>query len=315
MRILVTGGAGFIGSNLVEKLLSMEEITIVRVLDNLSTGFITNINPFMSNTKFEFINGDTTELKTCEEACKGIDIILHQAALGSVPRSMKEPLGSHNSNVNGFLHILESARKSGVKRVVYASSSAVYGNTKTVNDLDFCKPISFYGMTKHVNDLYAQIYTKYFGLNCIGLRYHNVFGKNQSFSGEYSAVIPIFVNLALTDKDLIIHGDGTQYRDFTHVSNVVHANLMCMKTENETAFGRSFDVGSNTNVSVNFLADTILSQCESESKKVYIDTRPGDIYGSCAHMQTAKELVDYDPVTSFKEGIVKTVLEYKSLLM
>ena len=314
MKILVTGGAGFIGSNLVEKLLSMKEITLVRVLDNLSTGYLSNISVFVDNPKFEFIQGDTRNVKTCELSCENIDVILHQAALGSVPRSMKTPLVSHNSNVNGFIHILDSARKKGVKKVVYASSSSVYGNTKDIHDLDYCKPISFYGMTKHVNDLYANIYSKYFGVKCIGLRYHNVFGKNQSFEGEYSAVIPIFVNLALKNSDLVIHGDGTQYRDFTHVSNVVHANLMCIKTTNENAFGRSFDIGSDTNVSVNLLADTIISNCDSKSKKVFVEKRPGDIYGSCAHMPTAKELIDYNPVMSFEYGIIHTISHFRSKL-
>lgn len=305
-NVLVTGGAGFIGSNIVEYLINDDDVKKVRVLDNLSTGYKKNIECFSSD-KLEIIYGDIRSYSTCESACNDIDVIIHQAALGSVPRSHKTPLDSHQSNVEGFINLLDAARLAGIKRFVYASSSSVYGNTKDNTNLDFCNPISFYGMTKHVNDLYAQIYTDVFGMECIGLRYHNIFGKNQSYDGEYSAVIPIFISRAKRDKDLFLHGDGTQYRDFTHVSNAVHANILAMKTKNKEAFGKSFDIGSDTNVSVLELADIIIEKCGSKSRKVFVQKRSGDIYGSCAVMSVAKDLIEYKAVTDFKSGIEKTL--------
>lgn len=307
MKVLVTGGAGFIGSNIVEELLKLPYIDTVRVLDNLSTGYQRNIKPFIKDDKFEVIYGDIQEQKICIKACQGIDIILHQAALGSVPRSHKEPINSHSNNVHGFITLLDTARLHGIKRFVYASSSSVYGNTKNDEDLEFCKPISFYGMTKHINDLYAKSYTDIFGMECIGLRYHNVFGKNQSLNGEYSAVIPIFISNAKSGKNLKIHGDGTQYRDFTHVENIVSANILAMNTTNKEVFGKSFDIGSDTNVSVNQLADTIIEKCDSSSRKVFVEARKGDIHGSCANMKPAKELLGYKTIKTFEDGIIKTI--------
>jgi UDP-N-acetylglucosamine 4-epimerase len=310
MNVLVTGGAGFIGSNIVEKMLQLENIKLVRVLDNLSTGFKQNLDKIINNEKLEIIYGDTRNYNTCKQACKNIHVVLHQAALGSVPRSHKNPMDSHTNNVNGFLNMLEAAKHEGIKRFVYASSSSVYGNSKVPENLDFCKPISFYGMTKHVNDLYASIYTKIFGMECIGLRYHNVFGKNQSSKGEYSAVIPIFISNAKNNKDIIIHGDGSQYRDFTHVDNVVHANILAMNTKNSKAYGKSFDIGSDTNVTIIELANIIIQKCNSKSDKIFVNTREGDIHGSCANMNISKDLICYTPVTDFPTGIEKTISSF-----
>ena len=313
MRILISGGAGFIGSNLVGTLLDREDVEYVRVVDNLSTGYMKNVDEFSSNKKFDLLIGDIRDIDICKKAVFSMDIVLHQAALGSVPRSMKTPLSSHDNNVVGFVNLLEAARLEGIKRFVYASSSSVYGNTKTLADLDYCKPVSFYGMTKHVNDLYAKFYTDYFNMECIGLRYHNVFGKRQSFKGEYSAVIPIFITTALRGDELSIHGDGTQYRDFTHVSNVVNANILSILTTNRDSFGKSFDIGSLTKISVNELSEIVLKHTQSKSNIKYIEKRKGDIHASFAHMPESKRYINYTPIKTFDDGILETVRYYSSL--
>lgn len=309
-KILVTGGGGFIGSNVVEKLLSMTETEQVVVLDNFSTGRLENVEPFMENKKFKLIIGNMCDSKICDDACQDVDAIICLAALGSVPRSMKTPHVSHDNNVDGFAKILNSAYRNNVKRFIYASSSAVYGNTKDLTNLDHCKPISFYGLTKHVNDLYASYYTKYFGMECIGLRFHNVFGKNQPFNGEYSAVIPIFIRNAKKGNDLTVHGDGSQYRDFTHVSNVVHINLLCLQTTNKDIFGKSIDVGAGCKIDVLTLANEIKNRTKSESSIVHVDRRKGDIDASYAHMEQSKVLLGYKPVTNFSEGINRTIQNF-----
>lgn len=310
MRILVTGGSGFIGSNLVDYLLNNSNVEFVRVLDNLSTGSIKNLYDFRLNPKLDIMIGDMADRDVCNKACQGIDLISCQAALGSVPRSMKTPLSSHHSNVNAFIVLLETARQCGIKRIVYASSSSVYGHTKNVDDLNYCHPVSFYGMTKHVNDLYASFYTKYFDMECIGLRYHNVFGDKQKMKGEYCAVIPIFISRCLQNLSIDIHGDGKQYRDFTHVDNVIHANMLALTTTNADVFGMSIDIGSNTKVSVLELADSIIKHTSSNSNKVFVDRREGDIFASCAVMDTSRDLLGYFPVTSFDIGLIKTIKYY-----
>jgi UDP-N-acetylglucosamine 4-epimerase len=222
-------------------------------------------------------------------------------------------LSSHNNNVNGFVNLLEASRLEGIKRFVYASSSSVYGNTKNIKDLDYCKPVSFYGITKHVNDLYAKFYSDYFSMECVGLRYHNVFGKRQSFGGEYSAVIPIFITTALKGEVLCIHGDGTQYRDFTHVSNVVHANILAMLSTNIDTFGKSFDIGSLTKININQLSDIVLKHTHSQSDIKYIEKRNGDIHASFAHMPESKKYINYTPIKTFDDGILETVEYYSTL--
>ena len=258
----------------------------------------------------EIIVGDITDSKLCLEVCSRVDVVCCQAALGSVPRSMNEPLNSHTSNVHGFATLLDAARVSGVKRFVYASSSAVYGNTKDVEDMSHCFPVSFYGLNKKVNDLYAQYYSQYFGLECVGLRYHNVFGRNQSVSGEYSAVIPIFITRALAGETLTIHGDGTQYRDFTHIDNVVEANLLAMFSTTIEEFGVSVDIGSNTKVSVGELASSIIAATDSTSSIHHVDTRAGDIHASAAVMEAAETALGYKPLRTFSDGLALTIPHY-----
>ena len=226
MKVLITGGAGFIGSNLVETLLQNENVSFVRVLDNLATGHLENIQEFMGHPKFEFIQGDIRNQEDCNKACAGIDVISHQAALGSVPRSIADPMTSHAVNVNGFLNILEAARANNITRIVYASSSSVYGDSEISPKKEDVvgKVLSPYAATKMANELYAEAYSKSYNMTLIGLRYFNVFGKKQDPNGPYAAVIPLFIKAALNNESPTINGDGSITRDFTPVSNVTQIN-------------------------------------------------------------------------------------------
>ena len=312
MNILITGGAGFIGSNLVKSLLLHDNVNNIRIVDNLSTGNLSNIEDILNNSKIQFIKGDITDFETCKRACKGMHAISHQAALGSVPRSMKTPIVSHDNNAHGFANILEAARQEGIKRIVYASSSSVYGNSKDENDLTKRQPVSFYGLTKHINDLYATYYTTYFGMETIGLIYHNVFGKNQSFTGEYSAVIPIFISKMLQNENIQIHGSGEQFRDFTHINNVIHANTLGLFSPNKpNLFGKSIDIGSNAKVSVNKLANDIKKLTNSSSHISHTNKRVGDISASYAILENAELMLNYTVQTTYTEGLQITINDYK----
>ncbi|MEX2483768.1 MAG: SDR family oxidoreductase [Brumimicrobium sp.] len=240
-KILITGAAGFIGSNLVEHFLN--EGYTVRALDNFATGFKHNIEPFLENKNFEFIEGDIRDLETCMNACKGIDYILHQAALGSVPRSIKDPLTTNAVNNNGFLNMLISARDQEVKRFVYAASSSTYGDSKKLPKIEeeIGKPLSPYAITKYVNELYADVFAKTYNMQCIGLRYFNVFGKRQTPDGAYAAVIPLWVKQMIQHKAPVINGDGSYSRDFTYIDNVIQANERAMLTPAENIIKRSRD--------------------------------------------------------------------------
>lgn len=309
MNVLVPGGCGFIGSNIVDALLSRPDIKNVRIIDNLSTGFLKNVD--VTNKKLDIVIGDISDFKSCLGACSGMDAILCQAALGSVPRSMNTPIVSHTSNVHGFANLIEAARQCDIKRIVYASSSAVYGNEKTVKNLNHRNPISFYGLNKYVNELYGEFYTKYFGMEIIGLRYHNVFGKNQSLQGEYSAVIPIFVNKCLNNETVPIHGDGVQSRDFTHVSNVVNVNLLCLFSDRNDIFGRAYDVGLGNVTSVNEIYEYIKEITNSKSECVHQGRRAGDIDYSCAVLKDIHEAVGYTGGINIYNGLVETIPFYK----
>ena len=259
LNILVTGGAGFIGSNIVEFLLKNTKVRYVRVIDNLSTGKRENIEQFLSDNRFMFIEGDITDFTTVKNVMQGIDIVCHQAALGSVPRSIGDPLNSHNSNVNGFINVLQCAVECDVKRVVYATSSSVYGDNMALPKIEdtIGNPLSPYAVTKRINELYANIYYKCYGLETIGLRYFNVFGPRQDPNGAYAAVIPKFILKILNGERPIINGNGEYSRDFTYVSNVVDANILAMSIKNTKAYGEIFNIGFGGRITLNGLIESL----------------------------------------------------------
>jgi len=310
--ILVTGGAGFIGSNIVEHLLN-SNVKFVRVLDNLSTGNKKNLEPFLKKFKnLEFIYGDISNLETCRKAVENIDIICHQAALGSVPRSVEDPLSSHISNVNGFLNILIAAKEAGIKRVVYASSSSVYGDNPTLPKVEdkTGNVLSPYAATKEIDEIYAQVFTRCYNMECIGLRYFNIYGPRQDPNGQYAAVIPKFIDSVKNNIPPIINGDGNFSRDFTYVNNAVLANCLAMLTDNKDCFGQAFNIGAGGQTSINLLYNTIKDYLKSDLQPIYGPERKGDIPHSNADISKAKNYLNYEPLVKFEEGIIHTIKYY-----
>ena len=308
-RILVTGGAGFIGSNIVEYLLT-NNVKFVRVLDNLSTGSKSNITPFLNQfPNLEFVYGDIANLETCRNAVKDIDIICHQAALGSVPRSVNDPLSSHISNVNGFLNVLIAGKEVGIKRVVYASSSSVYGDDPNLpkQEENTGNVLSPYAATKAIDEIYAGVFTKCYEMECIGLRYFNIFGPRQDPNGVYAAVIPKFISLIKKDSQPTINGDGTYSRDFTYVDNAIHANLLAMSTTNNVAFGSVFNIGCGGQYSLNDLVGLINKNLNKNIEPIYGSIRPGDIPHSNADISKAINILGYDVKVKFEEGIERLI--------
>lgn len=297
MKILVTGGAGFIGSNLVESLLKRDDVQLVRVLDNLATGHLNNIQPFLSNAKFEFIEGDIRNYSDCLKACEGIDAVSHQAALGSVPRSIADPIASHDVNVNGFLNMLEAVRVCGIKRFVYASSSSVYGdlNESPKVEIRVGKVLSPYAATKMANELYAEAYAKNYGLSIAGFRYFNVFGPRQDPNGQYAAVIPLFMKSALTNVPPTINGDGSITRDFTPVVNVVNINILGLMGHLAEGKHDVFNVACGSSTSLLSIWNMIKEITGSTVDPVFGPVRKGDILFSLADVSHAKEVLGYEP--------------------
>tara|TARA_B110001452_G_scaffold89105_1_gene73019 strand:+ start:3062 stop:4012 length:951 start_codon:yes stop_codon:yes gene_type:complete len=305
LNILVTGGAGFIGSNIVEYLLK-NNVKKVRVIDNLSTGNKNNLAPFLEHyDNLEFMYGDISRLEDCRKAVKGMDVITNQAALGSVPRSMKDPLSSHNSNVNGFLNILIAAKEEGIKRVVYASSSSVYGDHPVLPKVEenTGNVLSPYAVTKAVDELYAGVFSKCYEMQCIGLRYFNVFGPRQDPKGAYAAVIPKFIDIMKNGNSPTINGNGSFSRDFTYVDNVVQANVKALITDNKESYGEVFNIGAGGRITILELVDAINKGLNINIKPVLGKNRPGDIPHSNACIDKAKSMLGYDPKIQFYEGI------------
>lgn len=308
-KVLVTGGAGFIGANLVEELLKLG--TSVRVLDNLATGHLHNIQPFLNNPLFEFLEGDICSESDCKKAVEGIDLISHQAALGSVPRSIEYPHNTHKVNATGFLNILQAAKEAEIKRFVYASSSSVYGDSlispKTIGSEG--NLLSPYAVTKQLNEKYASVYHLLHGMETIGLRYFNVFGPKQDPNGVYAAAIPKFIHKMMMGEQLIINGDGEQTRDFTYVGNAVKANVLALTTTNQSAFGRPFNVACGNYYSLNQVVDAIAMRLKERNKYndattiIHGPERAGDIRDSLADINEIKEVLNYTDIIQFEGGI------------
>tara|TARA_B110000858_G_scaffold196914_1_gene256924 strand:- start:1372 stop:2385 length:1014 start_codon:yes stop_codon:yes gene_type:complete len=316
MKILITGAAGFIGSNLCEYLL-VKGYNIIG-LDNFATGHTHNLNEFKKHPNFFFIKGDIRNFNTCLQATQDVDYVLHQAALGSVPRSIKDPITTNEVNVKGFLNILEASKQNKVKRFIYAASSSTYGDSKALPKIEenIGKPLSPYAITKYVNELYANIYSSTFGMETIGLRYFNVFGRRQDPNGAYAAVIPKFIDQFLNGDPPIINGDGSFSRDFTYIDNVLQMNHLAMTTTNSNAVNQVYNSAVGDRITIIEITEFIreeLSKKDNSIAKVEIKfgaNRKGDIPHSQASIDKAKALLKYKPSHNFKEGIRETISWY-----
>lgn len=313
LLVLVTGGAGFIGSNICKWLLNNGNT--VRCLDNFATGKRKNITPFLADERFTLIEGDIRNLDDCHIACKGVDYILHQAALGSVPRSIKDPITSNAVNVSGFLNMLVAARDAKVKRFVYAASSSTYGDLTSMPKVEdvIGKPLSPYAITKYVNELYADVFAKTYGMETIGLRYFNVFGRHQDPNGAYAAVIPKFVLQLVNHQSPVMNGDGTFSRDFTYIDNVIEANIRAIMTKKPEAINTVYNVAYGERTTLNELVSVLkeyLSAFDPKIKSipiVYGPKRAGDVPHSLASIEKAKRLLGYTPQYDLKSGLKEAV--------
>ncbi len=309
---LITGGAGFIGSNIVEYLLEHNAKKVV-VLDNLATGFEENIKSFLSLSNFTFINGDICNSADCGKACKGVDYVFHQAALGSVPRSIQNPIATHNVNATGFLNMLIAARDAKVKRVVYASSSSVYGDSPVLPKVEnqIGRQLSPYAVSKMTNELYGGIFSKTYNMEIIGLRYFNIFGPRQNPKGEYAAAIPLFIDALLNNRSPAINGDGNQTRDFTFVANAVQANIKAMFAGNINTEGDVYNIAVGERISLNQLTEILNRLVGSNITSVYKAERAGDVRDSLADISKAKTNLEYSPVIKIEEGLKYTLEWFK----
>ena len=314
--VLITGGAGFIGSNLCQWLL--HNGNEVRCLDNFATGKKENIQPFRDHENFTLIEGDIRDLDTCKKACEGVRYVLHQAALGSVPRSINDPITSNEVNVSGFLNMLVAARDADVMRFVYAASSSTYGDSKEMPKIEevIGKPLSPYAITKYVNELYADVFSKTYGMETIGLRYFNVFGRQQDPNGAYAAVIPKFVIQLVNHESPTINGDGTFSRDFTYIDNVIEANIRSLMATRPEAVNTVYNVAYGERTTLNELIALLikyLSEFDSQIKDIratYGPERAGDVPHSLASIEKARQLLDYDPKYDINKGLKEAVAWY-----
>ena len=315
-KVLVTGGGGFIGSNLCEVLL--EKGNKVVCLDNFATGKRENLDHLLNDSNFMLIEGDIRKIEDCIKATEGVDYVLHQAALGSVPRSINDPITSNDVNVSGFLNMLVASRDNGVKRFVYAASSSTYGDSESMPKVEHIigKQLSPYAITKYVNELYADIFSKTYGLETIGLRYFNVFGRKQDPNGAYAAVIPKFVSQLMKGESPVINGDGTYSRDFTYIDDVIDANLLSLTTTNKEAINSVFNVAYGNRNTLNDLMGYLkeyLSEFDAKISNIevkYGPNREGDIPHSHASIDKAKELLNYNPKFSLQKGLKEAVKWY-----
>ena len=304
---LITGGAGFIGSNLVEYLLKYGAKK-VRVLDNLSTGFLSNLNEFQSNDNFEFVEGDIRDLSTCQKACEDIDFVSHHAALGSVPRSINDPIATNEVNINGFLNMLVAVRDNKCKRFVYAASSSTYGDSAELPKVEhrIGKPLSPYAVTKYVNELYADVFARLYGIEVIGLRYFNIFGPKQNPQGAYAAVIPLFMEAIQKGTSAVINGDGQTSRDFTFVENTVQANIKAFLIENDDALNQIYNVACGERTTLSQLWLEINKIANKNVEVIYSKERKGDVKHSLADISKIMQILDYSVSVKIREGLKLT---------
>lgn len=309
MKVLITGGAGFIGSNLCEELIKLDNYVVC--LDNFSTGKIENIDTLLSHRNFKLFRGDIRNLEDCYSATKDMDYVLHHAALGSVPRSINDPITTNEVNIGGFLNMLVASRDNHIKRFIYAASSSTYGDLESLPKVEemIGKPLSPYAITKYVNELYTDVFSRIYGMECIGLRYFNVFGRKQDPNGSYAAVIPLFIKQLIHHQSPIINGDGQYSRDFTYIDNVIQMNLLSLKTSNpeavNTVYNTAYGESTTLNELVNYLK-SFLSEFDAQIKEIESINSPyriGDIPHSLASIDKAKRLLNYNPQFSLQKGL------------
>lgn len=315
-KILVTGGAGFIGSNLCEEL--VKEGNYVVCLDNFSTGHIENIQGLLDNNRFKLIEGDIRNLDTCLKAVNGVDVVFHEAALGSIPRSIDDPITTNAVNISGFLNMLVAAKNAKIDRFIFAASSSAYGDNETIPKVEdtIGKPLSPYALTKYVDELYAHVFSITYGLKYIGIRYFNVFGRRQDPNSAYAAVIPLFIKKILKHEQPIINGDGSNSRDFTYIDNIIHINMLALETLSPKAFNQIYNGAGGENTSVLELEQLITKNLSAYDNcidcivPIFGPNRIGDIKHSKASISKAKELLGYTPVCTFEDGLKKTIYWY-----
>ncbi|OXL44388.1 LPS biosynthesis protein WbpP [Segatella copri] len=315
-KILVTGGAGFIGSNLCEELVKKGNYVVC--LDNFSTGRIENIQGLLDNNRFKLIEGDIRNLDTCLKAVNGVDVVFHEAALGSIPRSIDDPITTNAVNISGFLNMLVAAKNAKIDRFIFAASSSAYGDNETIPKVEdtIGKPLSPYALTKYVDELYAHVFSITYGLKYIGIRYFNVFGRRQDPNSAYAAVIPLFIKKLLKHEQPIINGDGSNSRDFTYIDNIIHINMLALETLSPKAFNQIYNGAGGENTSVLELEQLITKNLSAYDNcidcivPIFGPNRIGDVKHSKASISKARELLGYTPVCTFEDGLKKTIYWY-----
>lgn len=315
-KILVTGGAGFIGSNLCEELVKKGNYVVC--LDNFSTGRIENIQGLLDNNRFKLIEGDIRNLDTCLKAVNGVDVVFHEAALGSIPRSIDDPITTNAVNISGFLNMLVAAKNTKIDRFIFAASSSAYGDNETIPKVEdtIGKPLSPYALTKYVDELYAHVFSITYGLKYIGIRYFNVFGRRQDPNSAYAAVIPLFIKKLLKHEQPIINGDGSNSRDFTYIDNIIHINMLALETLSPKAFNQIYNGAGGENTSVLELEQLITKNLSAYDNcidcivPIFGPNRIGDVKHSKASISKARELLGYTPVCTFEDGLKKTIYWY-----
>ncbi len=315
-RLLITGGAGFIGSNLVERFLEDPRVELVRVVDDLSNGYMENVEPFLSHSRYEFVRGDICDYDTCRRVMRGITKVTHQAALGSVPRSLENPMRTNEVNVGGTVNILHAAKEEGVERIVLAFSSSTYGDSRELPKVEerIGRPLSPYAVSKYAAELYAEVFARTYGLPFVGLRYFNIFGPRQNPTNPYAAVIPIFCKAFLDGVPPKINGDGNTTRDFTYVENALLANELALFTEDRSALNQVYNVACGEQISLNQMVDMLRHISGKDLQPVYGPERPGDVRHSHADISKIRRYLGYEPRVYMQEGLRRVYQYYAKTL-